>query len=171
LSVEIFALEELMRRIGYLTALVALVVVGSVRSQPKDATDSPEAAKPDIVPVVVLKPGERQELFFSTTCTVGITRGGGLKIRELGGQGDSTSRDGKAWGRNGVNVKAPDFSTAMKEAADPRFKAFNNTGLALFRLEFTAAKDAKEDVYNLHLADYTCNGTCKTDLRVLVTAP
>ena len=102
-----------MRHAGFVVLLATLVVIaieGSVHSsgeQLKDPTDPAEAAKASIVPVVVLKPGERQELFPSTTCTVGITRAGGLNIRELGGQGNSTSQDGKVCGRNGVSRGRP----------------------------------------------------------------
>ena len=51
--------------------------------QPKPKLEKTEPSRFRIVPVVMLKPGETKELVLSTKCTVGLTRSGGLSVREI----------------------------------------------------------------------------------------
>jgi hypothetical protein len=166
-----------MRRICFPAVLVGFVLIafgGNDRSrgqQPVPEAGHDEAAKTRIVPVVMLKPGEQKELFMSTTCTVSVTRGGGLDIQEIGGMGHPVIRKHKIWEEDGLIVKVPDFAEASKEAAAPQYKALGERGLSLFRVKIEATKDIKPALHEFHLADITCNGTCQTDFRVLIVAP
>jgi hypothetical protein len=139
--------------------------------QPKTEPAKAEPAKARIVPVVALKPGESKELLLSTSCTVGITRSGGLDVREIGDKGRAGLTSARVWKRNGIVAEVPDFDAGEKEAAKPKYESLRKAGVNVFSVKVMAAKDAKPGVYNLHLADFTCNGTCETDFRVLVVAP
>jgi hypothetical protein len=78
---------------------------------------------------------------------------------------------GKVWKRDGVTVEVPDFVEATKVAAAPLYSPLKAKGIDAFVVKVTAAKDAKPGLYDLHVADETCAGTCDTDFRVLIVAP
>lgn len=129
----------------------------------------------DIIPLVTLKPGETKEVLFSTQCTVGITRGGGLSLAEM--------RDGKpffeksllqgnrSYSRQGVTITAPTFDEGTTFAASAEFAALRKLHLDAFRITITAAPDAQPGVLEMHIADNTCAGQCRADFRVLVLEP
>ncbi len=158
----------------FLTAAVIVIPLAGLGrvggQQPKPAPAKAEPPRARIVPVVVLQPGEEKELFLSTACTIGITRGGGLDIREIGDEERPGFTSAKVWRRNGVVVEVPEFQAGEKQAAAPQYESLRKAGVNVFSVKVTARKDAKPGAYNLHLADFTCNGTCGTDFRVLVVA-
>lgn len=165
-----------MRSTHFLFVLAGLVILlagfhraGGQQNQTEPA--KAEVAKAKIVPVLVLKPGEQKELLLSTACTVGVTRGGGFDIREIGGEGSPDLKPAKVWKRNGVMVEVPDFEAGEKQAAAPQYEPLKQAGVSVFSVKVTASQEAKPGAYNLHLADFTCNGTCETDFRVLIIAP
>ena len=166
----------LSRRILAATLIAAFAAASVQRSDGQHPqTDAPQG-RPDkakIVPVVMLKPGESRELLLSTWCTVGVTRGGGLSVREMAddhapGPKDATSKDGKTWRRSGVTVAVPDFQAASTTAASPEFAALKAQGIDAFYVKIAADTDAKRGLYELHVADSTCSGFCSADIRVLV---
>lgn len=157
-----------------LAVLTVILLVGLDRAGGQQTQAEPakaEAAKTKIVPLVVLKPGEQKELFLSTVCAVGDNRSGGLDIREIGGEERRGFTSAKVWKRNGVMVEVLDFEAGEKQAAAPQYEPLKKAGVSVFSVKVTASKEAKPGAYNLHLADFTCNGTCVTDFRVLVVAP
>ena len=157
-----------------LAAFAVFPLAGSNRAQvqqPKAESTKAEPARARIAPVIVLKPGEQKELLLSTVCTVGVTRSGGLDIREIGGKERPGLTSKKVWKRNGVVIEVPDFETGAKQAAARQYEPLKKAGIDVFSVKVTASKDAKPGAYALHLADFTCNGTCETDFRVLVVAP
>lgn len=137
--------------------------------QPAAEPAKAEPNRAKIVPVVQLKPGETKDLLLSTDCTVGVTRSGGLDIREIGSKGREAFQSSKVWKKDGVVVEVPDFGEASKGASLPLFAPLKKRGLDAFLVKVTAAPDAKPALYDLHIADFTCNGTCDTDFRVLVS--
>src|SRR5262249_51220918 len=139
----------------------------SSAQQPQAGAVKGGPSKARIVPVVMLKPGETKELLLSTWCTVGLTRGAGLLVRETA----ETAEGGKIWKRGGVTVEVPGFVEATRAAAAPVYSPLKKKGLDAFTVKVTAAKDAQPGLYDLHIADVTCSGTCDTDFRVLVVAP
>jgi hypothetical protein len=146
---------------------ISLAWSNSVGGQQTNA----EPARAKIVPVVLLKAGEQKELLLSMRCTAGATRSGGLDVREVGAAERNGFQSSKAWNQNGVTVEVPSFDEGRKQASSPRFAPLKKAGIDAFSVKITAAKDAKPGAYNLHLADFTCNGTCETDFRVLVVEP
>jgi hypothetical protein len=155
-------------------ALITCVVLGNSFAQQADSTQTEtaasKAAKFQIVPLIVIKPGETQELLMSTWCTVGVTRGGGFQLAEM--------RDGKAQGsgeksysRAGLTITVPNFDDAEKLAAAPEYALLKKNELDPFVVTITAAADAQPELFEMHLVDATCSGHCKTDFRVLVTKP
>lgn len=165
-----------MRYTGYIVGLViagAIIFAGinhTKGQQPKAETaptEKEKAAKLKIVPVLVINPGEERELTLSTECTVGITRGGGFNLMEIG-KGNGFGANTKVWQRDGLTIEAPDFATGEKQTAEPQYKPLREAGLNVFRVKVTAAKEAKPGVVNLHLVDQTCSGWCSADFRVLV---
>jgi hypothetical protein len=149
--------------------IVVIAFVNRIGAQAPKAED----AKMRIVPVVVLKPGETKELLLSTWCTVGITRGKGLSVRELRADGndpfpDKNRKDPRVWTGDGVTVKVPDFDEATEFTRQAKFKPLAKDHIEVFKVTVSAAKDAKPRAFEMHLADNTCAGTCTTDFRVLV---
>lgn len=168
-----------MRFAGYTSVLVFAAAIifagndhidGQQPTTPAAPTEKEKAAKLKIVPVLVIKPGEERELTLSTECTVGLTRGGGFNLVEIGSKGESVGAHGKVWKRDGVTVETPDFATGEKQAAAPEYKPLHDAGVNVFHVKVTADKDAKPGIVNLHLVDQTCSGWCSTDFRVLVVA-
>lgn len=160
---------------AFLLAVAAVIVlVGFDRAggqQSKVESPETEPARERIVPVVLLKPGERKDLLLSTKCTVGATRSGGFDVREIEGDAAHAALSAKVWKQNGVMVEVPDFETGLKQSALPQYELLKKAGVNVFSVSVAASEDAQPGAYNLHLADFTCNGTCATDFRVLVVAP
>lgn len=121
-----------------------------------------------IVPVVVLHPGEVQEITLASHCTVGLSRSGGLTIREMAATPQKEVTFTRTWKKDGVTVEIPEASAAMKAAEAPIYAPLNKKKLQVFTVKVSADKDAQTGLYELHVADYTCSGDCETDLRILV---
>ena len=124
-----------------------------------------------IVPVICLQPGEKKACVLSTECTVGVTRGGGLSVREMGAPPHAADKKLKSWTKAGTTVTAPDFGEAAKTASSPQFAALKLRGYDAFVVTAEATNDAAEGMYEIHLADDTCSGHCKTTLRIVVHRP
>src|SRR5262249_35661594 len=98
--------EAHMRSIWLVLVVCVFAVIGFTSSdhssaqQPQAGAVKGGPSKARIVPVVMLKPGETKELLLSTWCTVGLTRGAGLLVRETA----ETAEGGKIWKRGGVTV-------------------------------------------------------------------
>jgi hypothetical protein len=170
-------------RFAALFALLALALIFGLLSlhplgaqEPKTEPAAGDQPNPRILPVVLIKPGEEKELLLSTWCRVGATRGGGLSVGLMqdGHVQIQKGEDGqrvKLWKGNGLTIQVPDFGEAEKKAAEPIFEPLRKKGLNAFFVKVNAAKDAKLGLFNFHLADTTCSGSCDTDFRVLVAAP
>lgn len=163
-------------------AIVVATVVAAIAAQqylPNSVVAADEAAPPkafkekdtQIVPVLCVCPGEKKECVLSTECTVGLTRGGGLSIREMGDPAYPLNDMKKTWTKAGLTLTVPDFGEAIKVAASPQFAALKEKGLDAFIVTAEASKDATEGMYEIHLADSTCSGHCRTTLRVVVHRP
>ena len=149
--------------VGVATIVVGIELAGRVvRAEGKTA--EPKVGR--IVPVVVLRPGEVQEITLASRCTVGLTRSGGLTIREMGAQKERAFN--RTWKKDGLTLEIPDESAASKAAEAPIYAPLKKKNLQVFTVKVSAGKDAKPGLYELHVADYTCSGDCETDLRVLV---
>jgi len=152
--------------VGVTTIVVGIELAGRVvRAEGKTA--EPKVGR--IVPVVVLQPGEVKEITLASRCTVGLTRSGGLTIREMVATPQKESAFNRMWQKDGVTVQIPEASAASKAAEASIYGPLKNKNLQVFTVKVTAGKDAKPGLYELHVADFTCSGDCETDLRVLVT--
>jgi hypothetical protein len=127
-----------------------------------------EPAKPRIVPVVALKPGETKELLMSTSCALD-SRSGGLIVREMG-DGEK-KKDRTLWKKDGITIEIPRTGEYAESANASVYAPIKSKGLNAFVVKVTASKEAKTGLIDMHLASETCNGTCATDFRVLVVAP
>lgn len=163
-------------------AIVVATVVAAIAAQqylPNSVVAADESAPPkafkekdtQIVPVLCVFPGEKKECVLSTECTVGLTRGGGLSIREMGDPAFPLNDMKKTWTKAGLTLTVPDFGEAIKVAASPQFATLKEKGLDAFIVTAEASKDATEGMYEIHLADSTCSGHCRTTLRVVVHRP
>lgn len=132
-------------------------------------------ANPEILPLVVIQPGETQKLTLTTYCTVGATRGGGFSLAEMRNgvaeNGESTGSQGTLYRRDGIEISIPKWQEAIDFTAQPHFAAVKAENLSVFEVTVSASKEAKPGLMNMHLADSTCNGDCHTTFRVLVLAP
>jgi hypothetical protein len=149
-------------------ALVAFMALGPSNAQQAKQADNAQGPNPRIVPVVMLKAGEKKELLLATWCRVGATRGGGLMIRAMD---QGFQERSKLWKRDGLTVEVPDFGQAEKVAAEPVYAPLRKKGLNAFIVKLSATKDARAGLVDLHVADSTCSGACDTDIRVIVVAP
>ena len=165
-------------RFNGLWPMLAAVLLTADMSAAQDLNANPPGGVPGkerISSVVILKPGQSQQMLLSTWCTVGFTRSSGLEVGEIREgrfvtQIDKVNR-GQIWKRNGVTVTVPGPQEAEKVASAPEYASFKKQGLDVFVVNVSAAKDAQPGLTELHIQDSTCNGTCQTDLRVLVAAP
>lgn len=142
--------------------------VASIRSAPPKAN-----ATKEIIPILVLKPGETKQFLLSTHCTVGVTRSGGFAIAEMqDGKAIEGTKDGfgaaARYERNGVKLSIPGIVEAEAFASSKPFDTLGQRGIQAFTV--TASSHAEPGLMDIHLVDRTCSGHCKTDLRVLVTA-
>ncbi|MEL6110967.1 MAG: hypothetical protein AAFU85_33590, partial [Planctomycetota bacterium] len=128
-----------------------------------------------ITPLVTLKPGETKELLFSTSCTVGATRGGGFSLAEMrDGRPQfkaSKLKGNRVFTDRGVTITVPDFQTGPKFANSDEFALLKEHKLNAFKITIEASDEASPRVLDMHVLDATCSGQCKTDFRVLVVAP
>lgn len=144
--------------------------IASIRSAPPKANTTKE-----IIPILVLKPGETKQFLLSTHCAVGVTRSGGFAIAEM--------QDGKAvegtkvgfgaaacYERNGIKLSIPGFVEAEAFASSKPFDTLGPLGIQVFMVTVTASSHAEPGLMDIHLVDRTCSGHCSTDLRVLVAA-
>lgn len=158
-------------------AVVAFLALGqSGAQQPKPEQAEAQEPNPRIIPVVMLKPGEQKELLLSTWCRLGPTRGGGLTVGLMQDgtfrpQKDGDGKRGKVWKGDGLTLEVPDFGEAEKVAGQPVYEPLKKRGLNAFVVKVAAAKDAKPGLFDVHVADTTCSGSCATDFRVLIVAP
>ncbi len=114
-----------------------------------------------IIPAVVLKPGESQDVLLSSSC-MRITRGRGLLVAEMGNTNTPYS---KSWSGNGVTASIVyPLTTGEPES-------IIKSGLKLFKVRVSAANDAKPRLLQMHLRDQTCAGNCDTDFRIVVDVP
>lgn len=171
-----------MRQLATLFLLVTLPTVSffaisSAQEANSPATDkaSSEKAQLVIVPLITLKPGERKEVFFSTWCTVGVTRGGGFSLAEMhNGKpifDNSTLHGNRLFNKRGVTISVPSFEEGAKLASSAEFEPLKKLNLDAFKVTIVASVDAQPGVLEMHLVDATCAGDCKTDFRVLVVEP
>lgn len=172
-----------MRRLKALRASVAVLPVlvlcafawwRSAASTPVQAALN-SAIPLEIVPIVVLQPGESREILLSTHCTVGATRSGGFGIVEMiDGEpvsDDETGHDGASYARDGVTISVLGWDDADAFAASAPYAAVHEQGIQVFPVTVSATDDAEPGLMEVHLIDSTCSGNCRTNLRVLVTAP
>lgn len=129
-------------------------------------------APPEILPLVVIKPGETQVLSMTTFCTVGSTRGGGFSLSEIvDGKpvaGKSAAGLDISYSRDGIEVTIPGWSKAVDFSNLPKFAALKEQNLQAFEVTVKASADSKPGLINMHIADSTCNGDCHTNFRILV---
>jgi hypothetical protein len=164
-----------MRTAWFMAAAVTAAVVAvttfdlSGARQPKVEPPKADPAKTRIVPLVLVRPGESKDLLLCSRCTVGLNRSAGLRVGET--RDGRLVNEAKVWRKCGVTVEVPDFQAGEKAAAAPVYAPLRKQGLDVFVARITAATDAAPGVYDLHIADETCSGTCDTDFRILVVAP
>lgn len=157
--------------------VVSLLVISHAQEAPSSKPVEKVTAKAPlaIVPLVTLKPGETKELLFSTSCTVGVTRGGGFSLAEMiDGQPafeNSTLKGNRLFRKQGVTVSVPNFEEGTKFAASAEFAALKKSNMDAFKVTVVASRDAQPGMFEMHLVDATCAGHCKTDFRVVVLAP
>jgi|JI9StandDraft_2_1071091.scaffolds.fasta_scaffold05254_3 hypothetical protein len=155
-----------------------LLTLNSAISRPANtiAADPHAAfeAAPEILPIVVIKPGETQILTLTTFCTVGGTRGGGFSLSEMI---DGKPKSGEAKGgssslyrRDGIDISIPGWTAAVEFSNLPKFALLKEQNLQAFEVTVKASADAKPGLMNMHIADSTCNGDCHTNFRILVLA-
>lgn len=129
-------------------------------------------APPEILPIVVVQPGETKVLTLTTFCTVGGTRGGGFSLSEMidgnPKAGVSAGATGALYRRDGIDITIPGWNEAVDFSSLPKFAALKEQNLEAFEVTVKASADAKPGLMNMHIADSTCNGNCHTNFRVLV---
>lgn len=129
----------------------------------------------EIVPIVVLQPGETREILLSTHCTVGATRSSGFGIVEMidgePTEGEGSGSDGTSYTRAGVTISVPGWKEATEFSSAAPYTALHEQGIDVFPVTVSATDDAQPGLLEVHLIDATCNGACRTNLRVLVTTP
>lgn len=135
---------------------------------PREKRLAEEAKKAPILPVVAIRPGESKELLLSTLCTVGVTRGGGLGVKEMIDGKPQYNDEYRTFTRDGLTIRVPGFEEATKTADLPDYQRLRKKGVAVFAVEFTATANAKPGVYEMHVNDSTCSGNCHSDFRVVV---
>lgn len=161
------------------TLLLTLIVVSvfAIASAQEVATPTSDESVSDekkmvIVPLVVMKPGEKKDLLLSTWCTVGITRGGGFGLTEMrDGEPVGDGHDVKSYRQGGITISVPSFKEGEAFANSPQFAGLKKSHIAPFKVTIAASRDAKPGLLEMHLVDSTCAGQCKTDFRVLVVEP
>ena len=133
-----------------------------------------EANRLVIVPLVKVKPGESKEILFSTSCTVGATRGGGFSLAEMKHGRPQFEQAGlkgsRVFNKNGVTISVPDFQEGPEFASREEFATLKQLGVNAFQVTISASDQAEPGLLEMHLLDATCSGRCKTDFRVLVVA-
>jgi len=169
-----------MRMLSIVVATLVIATLAMSTHNPSGA-EQPELSDRDqarlaiqrleIVPVIVMKPGETKEVFFSTQCTVGYTRGGGLNLAEMknGLVVPSAERLTKTYTTKGVTVTVPHPKVSTKTAEEPRFASAAEQSISVFSVTVSAADDAEPGLINMHLKDSTCSGECQSDFRIIIT--
>jgi len=149
---------------------IAVLVAGiAISQQPKAELPKPEPVQEKdyrILPLVVLKAGETKEQVMTVSCHLGPTRGGGLFVKLMG----DAEKNTKIWKRDGVTIEVPDFDEATKGTNAPIYAPLKEKSLNAFTVKVTTTPEAKPGLFNFHLADETCSGSCSSDFRVLVVA-
>lgn len=163
-----------------ITSLIVCAVLFVGANWAQESATQTKAAKPDvsqksIVPLVMLKPGETKELLLSTSCTVGLTRGGSFSLAEMKDGvpqfENPTLRGNRTFVSDGLTISVADYQEALAFANSDQFRALKAIDLNAFTVTVSAAADAKAGVKEMHLLDATCSGHCRTDFRVLVVSP
>ncbi len=140
---------------------------GNVTSGEKvSAAVKPESDE-NIVPIVIARPGQVKEFFFTTECTLGITRSAGLSVSEMV-DGKLVSFSEKEYDRDGIAIKVSDYREATEFNSSSQFAPLAEKGLGVFKVTISIDPRAKPTFKDVHLADATCSGHCKTDFRIFV---
>ena len=156
-----------------LTILLVSLYAISKAQEPTPLKSNPSKTKDlKIVPLVTLRPGETKELLLSTWCTVGATRGGGFSLAEMiGGKPqflESPLRGNRSYSRDGVTISVLDWEQGVKFASSSKYSLLKKKSIDAFEVTIAAASTAKSGLFEMHLLDSTCAGSCTTDFRVLV---
>ena len=164
-------MRQWITRLSLLAVFAVALYLVSVTHESNDAPSAKERAeakKLEIVPLVVVKPGETKQLMLSTWCTVGVTRGGGFGLTEMLEEGSSGGFNTKTYSRAGVTISVPNFKDGAEFAKLPEFAALKDRHFNAFQVSITAAGNAEPGLMEMHLIDSTCSGDCQTHFRVLV---
>lgn len=125
------------------------------------ATPLPRGETAPMVPLIVLQPGEAQELLLTSAC-MRITRGTGLAVNPL--NADEYFNAAESCVVNGV------MATIDQPDQEDDYAAIVEAGCKSCRLTVTASESAEPGISDLHLMDMTCGGSCHLNVRVLVVA-
>lgn len=125
------------------------------------ATPLPQGETAPMVPLVVIRPGETQELLLTSAC-MRITRGTGLAVNPL--KAEEFFNAAESCSVSGVTATI----SQPEEEAD--YAAIVAAGYKSCRLTVTASDTAEPGIIDLHLMDNTCGGDCHMNVRVLVVA-
>jgi hypothetical protein len=127
---------------------------------PPTATPHPLGETAPIVPLIVIKPGETQEMQLSSACAR-YTRGSGPSVHQLGHFEYNAAES--------CTVRGVTASFAQPHTVDD-YPALVEAGAKSCTLTVTASESAEPGVIDLHLTDSTCSGSCHVNVRVLVVA-
>lgn len=125
---------------------------------PPTATPSPMDLTAPIVPMIVIHPGETQQMHMSSACAR-YTRGSGPSVHQLG---NSEYNAAESCTVGGVTA-----SFAQPHTVDD-YADLVAAGAKSCTLTVTASESAEPGVTDLHLTDSTCSGSCHINVRVLV---
>jgi hypothetical protein len=128
---------------------------------PPTATPFPLGETAPMVPLIVIHPGETEELLLSSGC-IRITRGTGLAVNPLSAEEFFNAAETCTVGGVTATIDQP------TEAED--YPSLVAAGCKSCRLTVTASASAEPGIVDLHLMDDTCGGDCHLDVRVLVVA-
>ncbi len=131
----------------------------SAETEIATATPLPQGETAPMVPLVVIQPGETQELLLTSAC-MRITRGAGLAVNPLNAVEFFNAAD--TCNVNGVTA------TIDQPYEEDDFAAIVDAGYKSCRLTLTASESAQPGFFDLHLMDNTCAGDCHMNVRVLV---
>ncbi len=127
---------------------------------PPTATPFPLGETAPIIPMIVIQPGETQQLHLSSACAR-YTRGSGPSVHQLG---DFEHNAIESCTVGGVTASFAQPHTVDDYADLVAMSAKSCT------LTVTASESAEPGVIDLHLTDSTCSGSCHINVRVLVVA-
>ncbi len=125
------------------------------------ATPLPLGETAPMVPLVVIRPGETQELLLTSAC-MRITRGTGLEVNPL--NAEEFFNAAESCSVNGVTA------TIDQPDQEGDYAAIVEAGYKSCRLTVTALESAQPGIIDLHLSDNTCGGNCDMSVRVLVVS-